>query len=158
MSKNRALLAAGILILCLYMVQAMLGIRWGWLTDLQEIEIYQQITGLALGGLIAWQWYLGFLRFTNRHHEAKRWSQPHKYSGVIAPIVVFLHSSKFGYAYVLLLNGIFIGNVVLGLLEPQSAALRNKWWQTNWLILHIAASLMTVMLMAFHLYVALAYQ
>ena len=77
--------------------------------------------------------------------------------GIIGPLLLFVHSTRLGFGYLMLLTGFFIGSTLLGLASPRAFP-RLRQFSTSWLTLHVALSLTVVVLMGYHLWMALAFE
>ena len=70
-------------------------------------------TGGALIALIGYQWYLPYLRLSGR--LAQTAARRHSYLGVLAPVLLYLHSITLGFAYTTVLALLFVVNTLMRL-------------------------------------------
>ena len=142
----------------LYLVQSALD--WGppALADLQESTGYGITTGGLLIAFIAYQWYLPYLRLAGG--SAQTASQWHSYLGVLAPVLLYLHSISLGIAYTIVLSLLFVLNTLVG--AAGRISIRNleqrRRFQRFFLLVHIPASCLVTVLALIHMVYALAYK
>lgn len=87
-------------------------------------------------------------------HTAKRHYKFHTWLGACAPLVFYLHATHLGYAYLGMLSGTYFANVVLGLCNQEVVRLRKRWFTQAWMVAHVAASVLVVVLMLSHICIA----
>jgi len=148
----------GMVLIIVYVAQAFGDWRWGWLAALQEIELFKQITGLALILFFAVQWRLSAARMEGVPKSAKRLLISHRNWGVIAPLLLLMHANSFGYAYVRVLCLAFLGLVSLGLLHQTIVRLNRSWLMTCWLVIHVALATMLIYLIGYHAFNSFYYE
>ncbi|NOQ13579.1 MAG: hypothetical protein GQ583_03730, partial [Methyloprofundus sp.] len=87
------------------------------------------------------------------------WQKIHKYNGVAAPVILYIHSTTLGYAYLFVLSVAYLlsNALALGNRDVFYEQFKNKWIYKSWLSSHIILSLFVSMLMWYHLFVAFAY-
>ncbi|MFP6816405.1 MAG: cyclic nucleotide-binding domain-containing protein, partial [Pseudomonadales bacterium] len=149
-----------------YLIQSALD--WGLpaLVALQQIDGYRIATGSLLLAFIGHQWYLGFLRLTGppvtRVNKlfaptATSW---HRYLGVLAPVLLYLHSVSLGVAYTLVLSLLFVLNAMVGAVDKTliSSLEHRQIFQRFWLMVHIPSSSLITVLALIHMVYALAYK
>ncbi|MEE9156991.1 MAG: cyclic nucleotide-binding domain-containing protein [Gammaproteobacteria bacterium] len=141
-----------------YLIQSTLD--WGLPTvvALQESDVYRFTTGSLLIALIGYQWYLPYLRLTSKLTQtATQW---HGYSGVLAPLLLYLHSVSLGFAYTFVLSFLFVLNSMIGAVDK--TLIRNfeqrERFLRIWLLVHVPASCLITVLALIHLVYALAYK
>jgi methionine sulfoxide reductase heme-binding subunit len=156
MKKNSPTFYVGVFLLAVFILQLTLDLKWHWLVTLQENDQVKLISGLMLGSFIAFQWQLTFLRLT-QNRKAKLYYSVHRTIGYAGPLIFYIHSTTFGYAYLAVLSGIYFANIVLGLIHTQWLPSRQKWITYSWLVAHCAFSVIVVVLMAYHGYIILIY-
>src|SRR5262249_20691167 len=120
---------------------------------------YRRWSGLGLVLFLAYQWYFPMLRLRGRLAGTARAYRAHKRVGALAPLVYYAHTATLRYGFVMFLSAVFLGNVTLGLANPDGIAdpVRKRRYASTWLIVHVALSVVTVALMLLHVYVALTY-
>ncbi len=148
---------AGLIATGLLIVQLAFEIRWEALVTLQADTLYQQLTGLLLALFIAWQFSLGWARMQPRTANTPILLVRHKWQGVCAPLLFYLHSSTLGYAYTLVLSSVFLANGILGLFNADVIRIRSRLYVVSWMVMHAALAVLTVALTVFHTWVVLAY-
>ena len=132
-----------------YLFQYWLPLDWGLLSLWQSTSTYKVVTGSILALFIASQWLLALCRWQSWNRLAKQTYAWHQRSGIVAPVLLFIHSSKLGFGYLLVLGGVYLANTILGLLSPQTF----RWlrsWQTPWMATHVALSILLVVLALYH--------
>ena len=84
----------------------------------------------------------------------------HRQLGVLAPILLFAHSTTLGYAYAAVLSAGFIFNAMIGALDKTLIAETGKRqkFERYWLLLHVPLSMLVTMIVLFHIVYALAYK
>jgi hypothetical protein len=147
-----ALIAIGLL--AAYLLQAILGLEVSWLVRLQDADLYRAFTGLLLATYLVFQARLGARRLRDPAGSVSR----HKIYGAFAPLVLYVHTSRFGYGYLLVLVLMYLGTMVFGLLHRPVLALRARTLFTVWFVMHVAMSTLLVVFGAYHVVVALAYE
>lgn len=152
-SDRLVILVGGVGVIA-YLVQARLGLTWPALAQLQADETYRVGSGLVVAAFLIFQWSVA----TRRALDPVRAVARHRLAGALAPLVLYLHASRFGYGYLLVLASIFLGTVVLGLLHGPMLGFRARWLFTVWFVLHVTTSLVLVIVGGFHVAIALAYE
>jgi sulfoxide reductase heme-binding subunit YedZ len=148
-------LGAGLLLA--FFVQDAFALKWPWLASMQANEVYKQGTGFLLVLYVAHQWRLSWLRL-NGCGQTKACCLRHKQWGAIAPVLYYFHSTVVGYAYLLFLSTAFFAIVLLGLCNREILGINSRWFQKGWVIVHVSLSVLLIVLMAYHGYVAFAYE
>ena len=154
---NMSYLMLGMGLLLLYIAQLMLELRWNWLVQLQQGEVYRQFTGYLLLSYVLLQARLGIKRVGGQTSKLRKEFDMHKIQGVFGPVVFYIHSVEVGYAYQLLLAFVFLGNCIIGYFSPHALQWRNKVYLLSWTITHISLAILTLVLMIFHIYVVYQY-
>lgn len=142
----------GACLLALYVAQGCIGFDWPALTALQQDDRYKVMSGCVLALYLLHQSFVARRRIF-APISALFW---HKLAGVFAPVLLYVHASRFGYGYLLLLSSVFIGSIGVGLLHR--VAMRRRWLFTTWFILHVATVSSLVVLSGYHAVIALAYE
>ena len=155
--ENHLYLLVGSLLLTLYFIQLNLNLRWLWLDNLQGNEVYQQVTGFMLLAYVILQGRLGYHRLRYPKKSFAPLLKSHKLHGVFGPLLFYVHSMDIGFAYQVVLTFIFLGNSLVGYLNPQALKVRVKWYVLSWTIVHVSLALLTLALMLFHIYVVYYY-
>lgn len=157
LTDNHLYLLVGSILVVLYFTQLTLNLRWEWLASLQSGEVYRQFTGFLLLAYVLMQSRLGLHRLRKKNKKYRFLFKQHKLHGVLAPLIFYIHSIDIGFAYQTVLVFIFLGNSIVGYLNPQSIAIRNKRYILSWTILHIVLAILTLVLMLFHIYIVYYY-
>lgn len=156
----------GLFLLLVFGIQALLAsvldIKWEWLYDLQQRDGFAKWSGFGLAVYLGAQWLLPLMRMTGNHKLAKRFYPLHKQAGVFAPVLFYIHSMKFGYAFMLVLSIVYFANAALGLFSidivKEFFSIDRKRYSFWWMILHVALSFLTMGIMFYHIYVAFAFK
>ena len=158
-NRTQSLLYTGILLFILYILQYALDLKWEWLYTLQLSESYKRWSGLLITILIAFQWVLTVVRVSKklRIHSLK-YTQLHKWIGVISPIFFYLHALEFGYGYLALLSYIFFTNMILGTINLDVIKSQRNWIFQSWMITHVALSIVITFITMFHIGVVFYYE
>ena len=142
----------GTTLLALYVAQACVGFEWPHLASLQQDDRYKVTSGCVLALYLLHQSFVARRRIF-APITALFW---HKLAGALAPVILYLHASHFGYGYLLLLSSAFIGTIGLGLFHR--FAMRARWLFTAWFVLHVATVSTLLVLGGYHAVIALAYE
>ena len=155
--RARALSLAGIALVALFLVQAGLSLPWPTLAHWQTFESFKLTTGAVLVLFVASQWLLTLARLQNWSGALKLAYTWHQRLGVLAPLLLFAHTIRLGFGYQMILSSVFLGACLFGFLSPRAfPGLRR--FSTPWLILHIAFSMTTVVLIGYHVWIALSFE
>lgn len=157
--KTPLYIIVGYLLLILFLGQEIFDIRWHYLLELQNDESFRRWSGLGLAIFIAVQWGLTFVK-TNKKLESKvmAFTNFHKWLGAFTPLAFYIHSMKFGFAYLFLLSITFFGNFFLGMLNLDVIKTKAQWYFQGWMIFHVAFSLLVSMLMIYHIWIVFYYE
>jgi hypothetical protein len=148
---------AGATMWLLFAAQRGLDFEWRPLSDWQGHTWYKIASGSLLAGFVCFQWLLALSR-VNRWARAARALYPwHQTAGAFSPVLLFLHSARLGFGYLLVLSTVYMANNVLGLVSP-SAFPRLKTLLPFWVIAHIALSVLLAVLVVYHVWTALYYE
>ena len=147
---------AALALAALYLAQDAAGLRWHWLDQIQTNDIYKYATGCLLLAYVGWQWYLFIAR--QRGARIQAWLIWHQRSGVLAPVLFYIHSVHIGYGYLAALSWIFFANILLGAASPVGVRLRSRAYTALWTIAHVLFAAVTLLLALFHAYIAFYYK
>ena len=147
------------LALCVfYLIQS--GLGWGLsaMAAVQQFDGYRITTGSLLIAFIGYQWYLPYLRLTDQ--PAQTATRYHGYLGVLAPVLLYLHSVSLGYAYTFVLSFLFVLNAMVGAVDKTliNNPEQRQRFQRGWLLVHVPSSCLVTVLALIHLVYALAYK
>ena len=154
-SSYRKYYLLGLIVLVILIFQAIYGLPWTPLLELQNNQIYKQVTGYILFLMIGLQWYLGISRHKDKQFKNKIFW--HKNVGLFLPIFFYIHAIQYGHAYQALIWTIFILNCATAYLSPDVIQLKFRLWRLSWFILHIALSSTLTILLCYHLYIVYNY-
>lgn len=157
LTENYRYALAGTFLIVLYIMQLTLNLRWEWLDNLQSGEVYQQFTGFLLLTYVLIQGRLGLHRFRKQSSKYRILLEQHKSQGILGPIIFYIHSIDIGFAYQTVLVVVFLGNIIVGYLNPQAIPIRNKIYTVSWTILHVGLAILTLSLMIFHIFIVYYY-
>lgn len=149
-----SLVGLGLFVLLFFLIA--IDFRWDFLFNLQQNETYKQISGLLILACFYIQWQLVILRINGlvRYKSSLQW---HKWSGSMTPLLFYVHASGFGYGYQSVLAVVFLTNTIIGLLNPHSIPFRATWYYRLWLFWHLSLASVTLILLAYHIYIAFTY-
>jgi cytochrome b561 len=148
---------AGAILWVLFLEQLGLRIDWPAVRIWQSQFPNKVATGTALGVFLSFQWLLAVCRFSGLLRAAKALYPWHQTIGIFAPVLLFLHSTRLGFGYLVVLGAVYFANSVVGLANP-SAFPRIKSALSLWTIVHVALSVLLVALAAYHAWTALYYE
>ncbi|HHS83283.1 MAG TPA: hypothetical protein ENJ68_07170 [Devosia sp.] len=103
---ERICLCLGMMLITAFLFQAVIGLHWAWLFDLQEDFIFKQLSGLFLATFIAYQWRLNRARSRRMTRKAARLLGLHRIVGTLAPIFLYVHTQHWGHGYLNILTGV----------------------------------------------------
>lgn len=152
--SDRIILVVGAVLLVLYVAQGWLGLEWPALARLQANQVYKVTSGVLLACFLAYQMLVGRRRLYDPI-GALFW---HKLAGACAPVVLYLHATRFSYGYLLLLSIGFVTTIALGLAHRAVLRAHLRALYTWWFILHLATSSSLLVLGGYHVAIALAYE
>ena len=144
-------------ILCaLFMLQSYYNLSPQFLVELQTNSAYKQITGFLLISCVLYQWRLAFARSQGIKSDMIT-KNNHRFYGALIPLVYFIHSVEFGYAYQAVISIALLSNCIVGGCNPLSLKIKQKHYYSSWLVLHITLSVIILPLSIYHLYVVYLY-
>lgn len=157
--NSKIYIYVGAVLFVLFLVQDLLDIRWTWLFESQKDQMFKRWTGLAVGVFIAFQWLLSLVKTVNKFSDfVQSFTKIHKWFGAFSPLVYYVHSMEFGFAYLLFLSLVFFGNFLLGLLNTDFIKSKSQLYFQGWMILHVACSIIVALVMLYHVYVVFYYK
>jgi methionine sulfoxide reductase heme-binding subunit len=148
---------AGAILLVLFLEQLALNVEWKTLQAWQGRVGYKIATGAVLAVFLSFQWLLAFCRMGRWGRAAKALYSWHQTVGVLAPALLFLHSTRVGFGYLVVLCSVYLVNNLLGLVNP-CAFPRLRSVLASWTVAHIALSVLLVALAGYHAWTALYYE
>ena len=147
MTERRDPTALAVALLVAYVCQAAVGLEVPWLIRLQGQETYKLVTGSVLVVYLGFQW-----------SAAPHRRQLHRLLGAFAPLVLYAHASRFGFGYLGWLVGVYLGVGSIGLLHQPIVARRARRLFTAWFVTHLALAVLLVILVAYHVLIAISYE
>ncbi len=147
----------GLVLFICFLLQAVLNLKFPFLEALQRNELYKQISGFFLLGFLIIQWYLSFLRVRSNHHAAKKQFTLHKQIGTFAPLVFYIHSTKWGYAYLSFLSAVYFANFLVGIFNPEAIFFNPRLVKQGWRAIHVGLSVLVLVIAIYHLAIAFTY-
>jgi hypothetical protein len=151
-TRDRWVVLLGVTLLLSYIVQARFELVWPWLARQQANDTYKILTGSMLAGFLLWQWSLGNRRQVDPVGAVRR----HQLAGAFAPLALYIHASRFAYGYLLVLALGYLGITAIGLLHR--VAVRRRGLFVWWFVIHVATVTMLLLVVAYHIVIALAYE
>lgn len=150
----------GYALLCCYLLQEILDLRWQVLVALQREETYKRWSGLLLLMVIATQWTLTIARANKTLEVATltRFYSVHKWLGAFSPLFFYLHSMQLGFMYLFFLSITFFANLVLGFTNLELIKKYPKWVFQLWMIFHVGLSVLITSLTLYHVVVVFYYE
>ena len=159
MISNKKYVYIGLTLLFLYLLQFFLDLKWQWLFQLQQDQMYRRWSGLVLSLFILFQWWLSLTRVVKPLRKISlKMVKVHKWVGAVSPLFFYAHAMAFGYGYLLLLTYIFLVNTALGYVNLELIKSRNQLFFQGWMISHVAFSLIITILMWYHIGVVFYYK
>lgn len=152
--NDRIILLVGATLLALYVGQGVFHLECSALVRVQQDDRYKVVSGGMLAVYLLHQSFMARRRVFDPIGVVF-W---HRLAGALAPVVLYLHASRFGYGYLFVLVSLFIGTIGFGLLHGVILRARARWLFTLWFVLHVATSASLVVLSGYHALIALAYE
>lgn len=157
-SPGKGYFYVGLALLAAFLILAFGPWRWPWLTALQNDEVYKQLSGFGLLGLIAYQWRFSALRAAGETRRANAMILRHKWIGALAPVLFYLHAQGFGHAYTQVLGAVFLVIVATGLFNQEISRVRRPWFYPTWIVMHVGSSMLLLALLGYHVYITYVFE
>ena len=157
-TANQNFFWVGALLCALFVLQDALAVKWAWFESLQANEVYKRWSGLALMLYIAEQSFLSITRIRGQRRWAKTLYKVHNVLGVFAPVFYYIHSTEFGYGYLFVLSFVYYSNLIVGLLNQKFWHINISHFNQVWMVMHVTFSVLTIILGAYHVFIAFYYQ
>lgn len=152
MKQSKYITILGSSLFCIYLIQEIFQIKITSLELLQQQEMYKRWSGLVMALFILIQWFLTFSRIIPKFQsKAATINNIHKWIGVLSPILLYLHSTRFGFGYLALFCYLFLVNVLLGTMNLDMIKSTKDWIFKGWMITHVAISMCITVLLFFHM-------
>ncbi len=158
MNKTIFLTISAILFVA-FILQDSLQLKITYLEELQAEQMYRRWSGLGVLIVILFQWSLSLVRVVPRWEDKSLiFKNIHNWVGAFTPLLFYIHSTKFGYAYLFLLSITYFGNFLLGMFNLEVLKSTSKIIFQAWMILHVACSLFISTLTLYHIWVVFYYE
>lgn len=149
----------GLILLFLFFLQFILNLKWEWLFDQQQDEMFKRWSGFGLGMFILFQWLLTFSRVIKKFKKYSfKITNLHKWIGALSPLIFYMHSMELGYGYSALLAYVFLVNTLIGYFNLDVIKSTSETLFKGWMIVHVAFSIIVTILMVFHIGVVFYYK
>ena len=148
--------AAGVVGVLIYIAQDVSGLKWEWLAQLQDVDVFKYATGAGLLSYVGWQWWLFYSRLKRRN--LRRLLSWHQRTGALVPLLFYVHSVGIGYGYLAALSWVFLVNMLVGAASPLGVRINNRYYTASWGAVHVTLAAATVVLGLFHAYIAMYYK
>ena len=160
MKSDKAYIFIGLLLFEGYLLQYYLHLRWEVLGNLQQLSWYKLSSGTLLLLLILVQWHFSKVRANPKTSAQKSilHYNLHNWLGALSPLVFYLHTIVPGYAYLLVLSILFLGNFMLGILNNYLLPVQGRWYHNGWMVLHVSISCLITTLVLVHIVVVFYYE
>lgn len=159
MKNNSYITGIGLFLFTGYLLQEILQLKIAPLETLQSEETYKRYSGLAIGLFIVFQWLLTFSRIIPKFRaKSETINKMHKWIGVLSPLLLYIHSTRFGFGYLALFSYLFLGNMLLGTINLDVIKSSREWLFKGWMIVHVALSMIITILLFFHIGVVFYYK
>lgn len=144
----------GQVILGVWLLLAIAGVRIGFLRDLQRIPEWKAATGAVILAALLFQFVLSLKRFFPALEE----SHPlhslkiHRRMGNWIPLLLLLHTTRWGFGLPLVLTALLMINLAIGWhgFKPGS-------WYFRWVGVHILLSITVLFLALYHMVIAASF-
>ena len=158
-NMNRNYVFIGCFLFIAFLVQDWFNLKIATLQEWQLDEDYNRWSGIFLLSFFIFQWTYPLKQFFGSMERLFVWQKIHKYNGVAAPVILYIHSTTLGYAYLFVLSVTYLVNNALALCNRDVfyEQFKNKRVYITWLSSHIILSFFVSILMWYHLFVAFAY-
>ncbi len=158
MNKSIYLIIGGITFL-FFLLQDLLELKWMYLEQLQDDQMYRRWSGLGLFTIILFQWSLSLVRVIPRWEEKSfTFYAIHNWLGALTPLLFYVHSTQLGFAYLFVLSITFFGNFLLGMFNLELLKAKSKIIFQGWMILHVAMSFFISFITLYHIWVVFYYE
>lgn len=156
---NRSYTYIGMLLLSAFLIQEWFNLKIPIIEALQQDESYKRWTGFIVLSFIAFQWYYPIKQMFSFKKSLFYWQKVHKYNGVIAPIILYVHATSIGYAYLFILSTAYLSNNILALCNRDAfhSWFKHRLVYQSWLSAHILLTCCISILAWYHLFFAFAY-
>ncbi|WP_139957524.1 hypothetical protein [Flavicella sediminum] len=159
MKNNYTITTIGLVLFLSYLLQETFLLKWNFLENLQVQENYKRWSGLVLGLFILFQWLLTFSRIIPKFRaKSVSINNLHKWIGVFSPILLYAHSTKFGFGYLVIFSYLFLINMLIGTLNLDVLKSTKSWLFKGWMITHVALSMCITLFLNFHIYIVFYYK
>ena len=158
MNRNTTYVYLGIILFVLYISQEVFSLKINFLEDLQNIESYRRWSGLLLFLVILYQWVMTFIRIKSSNPVViENFYKIHTWLGALTPLIFYIHSTKPGFAYLLLLTLAFYANFLLGMFNLDFIKSKVSWYFQTWMIMHVSLSVLITATAFYHVWIVFYY-
>ncbi len=158
MRRNTTYVYLGAVLFILYVLQEVFQLKFDSLESMQQNEAYRRWSGLLVFLIIVYQWMMTFVRIKSKNpYTVERFYTIHTWMGVLTPLFFYIHSTKPGFAYLLLLTMAFYANFLLGMFNLDVIKTRAKWYFQLWMIMHVSFSLVITFISLYHIWIVFYY-
>jgi len=159
LKNNSYITAIGLILFSAYLLQEIFQLKFEALELLQAKEIFKRWSGLGLGLFIAFQWLLTFSRIIPRFRaKAQSINELHKWIGILSPLLLYVHSTHFGFGYLMLFSYLFLGNMLIGTINLDVLKSSKEWLFKGWMIVHVGLSMTITLLLFLHIGIVFYYK
>lgn len=145
-----------LLVLCYWLLSG-LNLQWDWLASRQQDTQFKRLSGLLLCLYLGTMWLLFFFREARRPDKTAQYLNFHKVMGLLSPIAFYLHASKPGLGYQMLLSLVFFANLLVGILYKVIRQLGKRYYRI-WIAIHLFLAAVLPILILFHIYISFAFK
>jgi len=138
---------------------AVLIVDWQWsdLAEMQQDNLYKQVTGFLLMAFILMQWKLYFSRQHPKPTHLSQKLRAHQWQGIMTPMLFYTHSMSLGYGFQMVLCIALLVTGFSGLLSPSATRINNRTYTRCWLVVHIGGACTALLAMFYHVFISYTY-
>jgi len=107
--------------------------------------------------IVLYQWRLSHVRNFTSQSIVSALLKNHKWVGAILPLPLFFHAMQPGYAFLFMLAAVFLLNIFVALFNTETVKIRCRVCLFTWTLIHIVLAVLTLLLVAYHVYVIYVY-
>ncbi|GEM_PF-2882177 len=146
-----------LLAVAVYLAQAGADVRWGPLSRLQHQDWYRLVSGGVLAAAVLGQLGLAWQRRTATAERSRALLVRHRQLGVATLGLLFLHATRPGFGYLLVLGLLIPLQVSLGALWPAGHRARERTLRPRWRVVHATLGMTLVAGLLLHLWMVFAW-
>lgn len=155
--KLHKLRIVSLLFFSFYLIQWILPVKISRLIELQENDDFKFWSGLLLITLFSCQWILTYARVVSQKKGEKflKIIHLHKLTGIISPLIYFIHSANPTYGLLMILTVVFLFNHLIANFNLEKFTVR----QFNvWIGIHLFLSVAIMLLAIIHIVIVYQYK